>query len=136
RAPIEDKREDLKANDSMIDVLTHAYGRRNEIAELFFALARAAGFEADLLRASDRTRGIFDVKLLSAQQLEVEIVRVQMNGQQLYFDPGTKYCPFGIVTWSHTSTPALKRSEEHTSELQSRFDLVCRLLLEKKQRNT
>src|SRR5207249_10512510 len=27
---------------------------------------------------------------------------------------------------------ALARSEEHTSELQSRFDLVCRLLLEKK----
>src|SRR5699024_12291687 len=32
-----------------------------------------------------------------------------------------------------------RRSEEHTSELQSRFDLVCRLLLEKKKdtwRNT
>src|SRR5437868_12781781 len=28
------------------------------------------------------------------------------------------------------------RSEEHTSELQSRFDLVCRLLLEKKKNNT
>src|SRR5699024_12579629 len=28
------------------------------------------------------------------------------------------------------------RSEEHTSELQSRFDLVCRLLLEKKKMNT
>src|SRR5437868_11021673 len=27
----------------------------------------------------------------------------------------------------------LARSEEHTSELQSRFDLVCRLLLEKKK---
>src|SRR5699024_11421539 len=26
----------------------------------------------------------------------------------------------------------VERSEEHTSELQSRFDLVCRLLLEKK----
>src|SRR5699024_12598200 len=26
-----------------------------------------------------------------------------------------------------------KRSEEHTSELQSRFDLVCRLLLDKKE---
>src|SRR5437868_13067691 len=26
------------------------------------------------------------------------------------------------------------RSEEHTSELQSRFELVCRLLLEKKNR--
>src|SRR5207249_10761752 len=28
------------------------------------------------------------------------------------------------------------RSEEHTSELQSRFDLVCRLLLEKKNLNS
>src|SRR5699024_12126032 len=27
------------------------------------------------------------------------------------------------------------RSEEHTSELQSRFDIVCRLLLEKKKKN-
>src|SRR5207249_8200214 len=31
---------------------------------------------------------------------------------------------------------AAVRSEEHTSELQSRFDLVCRLLLEKKKTNT
>src|SRR5207249_5967288 len=29
-----------------------------------------------------------------------------------------------------------RRSEEHTSELQSRFDLVCRLLLEKKKKKT
>src|SRR5699024_12121242 len=29
--------------------------------------------------------------------------------------------------------PGQERSEEHTSELQSRFDLVCRLLLEKKK---
>src|SRR5438105_11201962 len=29
--------------------------------------------------------------------------------------------------------PADRRSEEHTSELQSRVDLVCRLLLEKKK---
>src|SRR5699024_11819852 len=34
------------------------------------------------------------------------------------------------------SKSATNRSEEHTSELQSRFDLVCRLLLEKKKQNT
>src|SRR5207249_12040007 len=34
-----------------------------------------------------------------------------------------------------TSASAVSRSEEHTSELQSRFDLVCRLLLEKKKKN-
>src|SRR5216683_6366997 len=34
------------------------------------------------------------------------------------------------------STGRPNRSEEHTSELQSRSDLVCRLLLEKKKKNT
>src|SRR5699024_12024680 len=33
------------------------------------------------------------------------------------------------MSWVHIDD----RSEEHTSELQSRFDLVCRLLLEKKK---
>src|SRR6266568_6985745 len=32
--------------------------------------------------------------------------------------------------------PGRGRSEEHTSELQSQFHLVCRLLLEKKKKNT
>src|SRR5260370_24791628 len=32
--------------------------------------------------------------------------------------------------------PALLRSEEHTSELQSHLNLVCRLLLEKKNKDT
>src|SRR5207248_10905538 len=31
--------------------------------------------------------------------------------------------------------PGRTRSEEHTSELQSPYDLVCRLLLEKKKKN-
>src|SRR5690349_22981485 len=34
------------------------------------------------------------------------------------------------------SPSAKARSEEHTSELQSRRDLVCRLLLEKKKKKT
>src|SRR5690349_22562701 len=41
------------------------------------------------------------------------------------------------TTIGHGSSPALDqitRSEEHTSELQSRRDLVCRLLLEKKKK--
>src|SRR5207247_9843402 len=33
-----------------------------------------------------------------------------------------------------TTSPVAPRSEEHTSELQSRVDLVCRLLLEKKKK--
>src|SRR5690349_22196430 len=36
------------------------------------------------------------------------------------------------LPWASISAAAIWRSEEHTSELQSRRDLVCRLLLEKK----
>src|SRR5699024_12067259 len=46
-----------------------------------------------------------------------------------------------VATWTSAVTACVcraggregPRSEEHTSELQSRFDLVCRLLLEKKK---
>src|SRR5690625_6213910 len=38
-----------------------------------------------------------------------------------------------VLEWEF-ETPTIKRSEEHTSELQSRGQLVCRLLLEKKKK--
>src|SRR3712207_7513494 len=44
--------------------------------------------------------------------------------------PGTAY--FDLVTAVKRRVPGI-RSEEHTSELQSRQYLVCRLLLEKKK---
>src|SRR2546422_7004276 len=36
--------------------------------------------------------------------------------------------------WHHQAVRKIARSEEHTSELQSRLHLVCRLLLEKKKK--
>src|SRR5438105_2489308 len=55
---------------------------------------------------------------------------------------GSMFAGVTVVTW-YPITPSsslvetlidyMKRSEEHTSELQSRVDLVCRLLLEKKK---
>src|SRR5204862_228273 len=40
------------------------------------------------------------------------------------------------ITSGSSSHRRTRRSEEHTSELQSRRDLVCRLLLEKKKKTT
>src|SRR5699024_11809581 len=72
------------------------------------------------LLAADGTHGLGD----RFQQAFVRKVneRVQNNGQL----PPAGY---RVVQEVDTRTG---RSEEHTSELQSRFDLVCRLLLEKK----
>src|SRR3712207_6983344 len=41
-----------------------------------------------------------------------------------------------LVSLLHTLRDVLPRSEEHTSELQSRQYLVCRLLLEKKKKDS
>src|SRR6266540_7272225 len=41
----------------------------------------------------------------------------------------------GRSPWSTSAWRTQPRSEEHTSELQSHHDLVCRLLLEKKKKN-
>src|SRR2546427_2308021 len=38
------------------------------------------------------------------------------------------------LDWEANVDPKFKRSEEHTSELQSQSNLVCRLLLEKKKK--
>src|SRR5260370_3486635 len=42
--------------------------------------------------------------------------------------------PLQRLSWSNHAR--VERSEEHTSELQSHLNLVCRLLLEKKKRDT
>src|SRR5699024_12748649 len=46
------------------------------------------------------------------------------------------YCEIRAADGGTIHIPSLtaSRSEEHTSELESRFDLVCRLLLEKKKK--
>src|SRR5438046_4922487 len=49
----------------------------------------------------------------------------QARGASLYRDPRARLTPW---------VACCRRSEEHTSELQSLTNLVCRLLLEKKKR--
>src|SRR5256885_13060257 len=45
--------------------------------------------------------------------------------------PASTFCRPRSHAW-----PRIRRSEEHTSELQSPCNLVCRLLLEKKKKHT
>src|SRR5436309_12502952 len=70
------------------------------------------------------------------------VVRVTLIGyapqqQSITVTPaGTAEVPFGLAPQASLLEPVVVtgyRSEEHTSELQSRENLVCRLLLEKKK---
>src|SRR5207249_10349293 len=57
--------------------------------------------------------------------------RSATNTPRLRPEIGPAQGPYSKKRWWMIPVP--RRSEEHTSELQSRFDLVCRLLLEKKK---
>src|SRR5207253_11262771 len=50
--------------------------------------------------------------------------------------PLRRRCPCACARKHMDSGAGAERSEEHTSELQSRGQLVCRLLLEKKKKTT
>src|SRR5699024_12827567 len=71
----------------------------------------------------------------TAQEIKPKDLRLIVS-QQTFSHPEVSPC----LPKSTTPHPrpqlglAGRRSEEHTSELQSRFDLVCRLLLEKKNK--
>lgn len=108
RTKEEMKKENLKENQNVADVLARGYGTRTDITRLFVALARAAGFKTSVIEDSNRQQRIFQKNLFSASQLDSELAVVNLNGKDIYLDPGTKFCPYGLVRWIRTSTNALK----------------------------
>src|SRR5207249_8991632 len=89
------------------------------------ALQRHAPLPADVDQAARRHRG-GSAGAASAEALWDDQVRDVEPGVPLL-----RRRPGGALDAAPGA--AVSRSEEHTSELQSRFDLVCRLLLEKKK---
>lgn len=108
RTEVELKKEKLKLNQNAGDVLARGTGDREDITRFFVALARAAGFDASIVRVSDRKNKFFDKGLLSGRQLETEIAVVNVAGKDVYLDPGTRFCPYGYLRWIRTSTMGIK----------------------------
>ncbi len=102
------ERKDLHEAKNVADVLKHGYGTRQEIAVLFIALARAAGFNAHVVLATDRSRRFYPSNTTHPDQYDFTLVAVDMKGKDVFLDPGTRFCPYGLRRWSSTSTPAVK----------------------------
>jgi len=108
RTEKEDKREHLSENKSAEDIFRHNYAYSNQINYLFAALARSAGFDASILEVVNRASAIFEPQVLDASQLNAMVVLVRLKGENLYFDPATRFCPFGIVPWFESGTMGLQ----------------------------
>jgi hypothetical protein len=111
----EDKAQHLKEIQSTDDILTRKRGTSNELATLFVALARAAGFKAYLMQVTDRNQHIFLKHLPSWYQLDDLIAIVVLDGREQYFDPGEPYCPFSQLLWAHSGTGGVRQTDDGTA---------------------
>jgi hypothetical protein len=108
RSNQEEKKEHLKENQSVVDVLKHGYGNSYGISALFVAMARAAGFNASLILVASRERRFYRPEFLDSSQYTWTIAGVTLEGKNLLLDPATKFGSFGLVRWPNTATSALK----------------------------
>ncbi len=110
----EDKAEGEGKVKSAADVLSHKRGSSTQMTELFVGMARAAGMKAYFMLLPDRSIELFTPSWLSFHQFDDLIAIVNVDGKDVYFDPGDRYCPYGHLAWEHTFVRGLRQVDGGT----------------------
>ena len=100
----ERKQEHLKENKNIEDVLVHGYGEGHDVDLLMIGLARAAGFQAFPVKLVSRQTSVFLKDYPNYNQLDALIVEVILPDKLVFFDPESKFCPYGLLPWTETET--------------------------------
>jgi hypothetical protein len=108
----EQKRDKMKKIDNAADVLKNNYASGADITWTFLGLARAAGFESYGLLLSRRSEYFFNEKRMNQRELDTNAVLVKLNGAELFFDPGSRFVPYGLLPWEETSVKGMKLDKE------------------------
>jgi hypothetical protein len=111
RSVAEDKAGGLGPAKTTDDVWERKRGNDDQLADLFVAMARAAGLKAYVMTVTDRNRSIFNVNYLSFSQFDDDIAIVNIDGKDQFFDPGERYCPYGHLAWRHTWVQGLRQTD-------------------------
>ncbi len=99
------------------DVLRRRSGTHDELNRLFVAMLRAAGIPATMMWVPDRGRATFDLGFMSTDQLDAEIAIVRLGGEDVFLDPGTKFCPYGVLNWHYAGVRGLRQRKNGAAEL-------------------
>jgi len=114
RSTSEERAQGLKDTNSTDDVWTRKRGSSDQLALLFVAMARASGMKAYAMVVTNRDRRIFLADYLNVRQLDDDIAIVNVDGKDMYFDPGERYCSFGHLSWKHGYTEGLRQTDAGT----------------------
>jgi hypothetical protein len=108
----EKKRAKEKEASNVEDIWKKGVGDSVNLTWLFLGLARAAGFEAHAVLASDRKNFFFRPNSMDVRKLDANLVLVKLNGQDAFFDPGAAFTPYGMLEWSETAVPGLRLDKD------------------------
>jgi hypothetical protein len=108
----EEKRDKVKIDENVEDVLKGGYGSHRQLTWLFLALVRAAGFEAYPVLVSSRNDYFFFPKTMERWKLNSAVVLVKLDGKDLFLDPGAEFNSYGMLTWSETGVDGLRLDKD------------------------
>jgi hypothetical protein len=111
----EEKANGVGKTNNASDVLAHKRGSPWQLTELFIGMARAAGLQAYAVWVPDRSIELVTKGWLSTSQFDDLVAVVKVDGKDVFFDPGSRYEPYGRLAWQHTFLPlALRQTEGGT----------------------
>jgi hypothetical protein len=117
RTEQEEKALGIKLDRGAEDVLKQKGGSHDDLNELYAAMLRAAGIPASMMWVPSRDHNFFDPIFLSTRQLEAEIVIAQIDGKEVFLDPGSKFCPYGILDWRFSNVRGIRQKEGKGTEI-------------------
>jgi hypothetical protein len=85
-------------------------GDREDLARLFIGLVREAGLPAYAIRVTSREDSYFVPQVLSWSQLDTELAIVRLDDKEVFLDPGTRFCPYGMLLWKLAATNGVRQS--------------------------
>jgi hypothetical protein len=110
----ENKAEKLKIKTAE-DIWEQKRGNDDELTLLFIAMVRAAGMKAYAMAVTNRDRGLFIKSYLDWDQLDDDIAIVPVNGKEMFFHPGERYCEFGKLHWRHSFAQGVRQVDGGTA---------------------
>ncbi len=104
----ETEASEYKKNGTADQTLKRRYGTPREINRLFISMLRAAKMDARVAELTTRDENFFHRSFPDAFQFNSEVTAVVApDGSMQFFDPGTPYCPMGMLSWEKEATTAL-----------------------------
>jgi len=64
---------------------------------------------------TNRDRGLLIKSYLDWDQLDDDIAIVPVNGKEMFFDPGERYCEFGQLYWKHAFAGGVRQADGGTA---------------------